>query len=121
MEDTNSIGPFLSFGIVIVFGTWLFFVIMSYVLAYKHDSYVKKHFPKLAKTESVSVFGGNWNGISSVMNIFSSTKTAPDEYVSIMRRKIRYSLFGMFLSITLLPFGGFMLLLLVLALRYWLT
>jgi len=55
------------------------------------------------------------------MNIFSPTKVAPDENVSIMRRKIRYSIYGIFLSMTVLPFVLITLIVLFLALRYWLA
>jgi hypothetical protein len=67
------------------------------------------------------MFGPTWNMETYTMNVFSTTKAAPDEYISKMRRKIRYSLLYVLLSMTVLPLGGFMLLLLILALRYWLT
>ena len=116
MENTISLEPFLFIGAIIVLVTWFFFGISNYILAYKHDSYIKKKFPELYKVETVSPFGGNWNGIRSLRNIFSS-ESAPDEYISIMRRKIRYCLYGMFLSLSLLPMGLFFLLVIYMALK----
>ena len=86
---------------------------------YAHDA--EKKFPELSKTESLSIFGDNWDVASVFMNIFSSTKASPDEYVANMRRNIRYSFYCIFLSMTVLPIGLFIILVFFLALRYWLT
>ena len=115
MKDTINLDPFLFSGAIIVGVTWFFFAIRNYIFAYKHDSYLKKQYPELSKKESVSPFGGNWWGISILKNVFSS-ETAPDEYTSLMRKKIRHSWFGMLLSLTLLPMGLFLLLVLYFAL-----
>jgi hypothetical protein len=120
MEDSVITDVYACFIIAIVVITWLSFALRAFILSYKHDSYIEKNFPELSKTESLSVFSANWDVGSVVMNIFSSTKTAPDEYASIMRMKIRHSIYGIFLSMTVLPFGLYALLVLFWALRYWL-
>jgi hypothetical protein len=112
MEDSVITDVSACFIIAIVFLSCLTFAIWSMILSYKHDSYIKKNFPELSKTESLSVFGDNWEVASVFMNIFSSSKPAPDEYVSNMRRKIRHSIYCIFLSMTVLPFGLYALLVL---------
>ena len=121
IEDNDIIAFFMSLVLIVVVVMWFFFVIRYFVLGYKHDSYIEKHFPELTKTESLSIFGINHDVFSICMNILSSTKAAPDEYVSVMRRKIRYSILGALLSLTVVPIGLFALLVLFLALRYWIT
>jgi hypothetical protein len=121
MEDNDIIAIFVPLMAAVVFVTWSFFVIWYIVLSYKHDLYIEKNFPELTEMESLSIFGRNRNLVNVCMNIFSSNKAAPDEYVSIIRKKIRYSLLGAFSSMTVLPFGLFIFLVLILALRYWLT
>lgn len=117
MEDANSILPFfLACITIIVLGTWFVFAIRIFVLCWKHDSYVKKNFPKSYQKESISVFGGNWNGISILENLFS--KTAPDKYVSLIRKKVCCAWFGALLSVSLLPMGLFLLLIFIMALAY---
>jgi hypothetical protein len=115
MQETNIITPFLYCAAIIVAGIWFFFAARYAIFCYKHDSYIKKHFPNLARQESVSIFGGNWNGIRVFEKIFSTT--APDENVSLMRRKIRRSWFGVLLSLSVMPGGFFVLLLLTLILK----
>jgi len=121
MEDSVIIAAYVRFVAAIVVVAWLTFVLRATILSYRHDKYIEKNFPEISKTETLSVFAANWELGSSLMNTFSSTKAAPDEYVSIMRRKIRYSIYGIFLSMTVLPIGLFVLLVFFLALRYWLT
>lgn len=121
MDDSDIMAFFAPLVAAVVVVTWFFYVIRYIVLCYKHDSYIKKNFPELSKTESLSVFGDNWDVASVFINIFSSTKAAPDEHVPIMRRKIRYSIYGIFLSMSVLPIGLWILIELFLALRYWLT
>lgn len=120
MENSVITDVYACFIIAIVVITWLFFALRAFILSHKHDSYIEKNFPELSKTESLSMFSANWNVESAVINIFSSTKTAPDKYTSIMRRKIRHSIYGIFLSMTVLPFGLYALLVLFGALRHWL-
>ncbi len=120
MENSDIIAFFIPLVVAVAGVAWLFFVIRYFVLSHKHDSYIEKNFPELSETESLSVFGRNRNVFSVHMNTLSSTKATPDEYVSIIRRKIRYSLLGAFLSISLVPVGLIGLLVLFLAMRYWL-
>jgi hypothetical protein len=120
MEDNDIIAFFVSCGGIITLGSVLFFIIRSFILAYKHDKYIDKHFLELSETESI-IFGPTWNMETYTMNVFSPTKAAPDEYISKMRRKIRYSLLWVLLSMTMLPLGSIMLLVFILTLRYWLT
>ena len=121
MEDNDIIAFFVPLVGVVVAVMWFFFVIRYFVLGYKHDSYLEKNYPDISKTESLSIFGLNHDVFSICMNILSSTKAAPDEYISIIRRKMRYSILGVLLSLTVVPIGLFALLVLFLALRYWLT
>jgi len=111
MEETNNIATLLYCAAVIVIGTWFFFMVRCTMLCYKHDSYIKKHFLNLSGRESVSFFGGNWSGLRFIENVLPS-KTAPDENISLMRKEIRRSWFGILLGISLFPGGLFLLVLL---------
>ena len=111
MGTHNYLAFLLDFAAIIVVSSLLIFAVRTFLLCWKHDSYIQKTFPELSKEESVSVLGGNWNGIRILKNIFS--KNPPDEYVYIMRKKIRHSWCGMLLSISLLPMALFLLIVII--------
>lgn len=120
MENTDSIVlPFFFTCVIIIIVTaYLVSMIRSFILAWKHDSYVWKTTPQLALKESVSPFGGIWNGITAFENLFS--KTNPDEYILLLRKKIRFSMLCTFLSLSLLPAVFFLLVVLIMGMRYML-
>ncbi|MBW8042302.1 MAG: hypothetical protein FVQ85_20200 [Planctomycetes bacterium] len=113
MGDTDIVAPFLDCAAGIVIAAWLALTISYFVLCWKHDRYLKKHFPELSKTESVWIFGGSWKPLKMLSNTFSPG-TAPNEYLSLLRGKIRLLVFSMWLTIWLLPIVLFLILVLLL-------
>jgi len=112
MGDTDIVAPFLDCAAGIVIATWLAFTISYFVLCWKHDRYLKHRFPELCETESVYIFTGSCSHLKTLSNAFSPG-TAPDEYLSLLRRKIRRVFLGIGLSISLLPILLFLVLVLL--------
>lgn len=113
MEDIKFTTLFLDCTAVVVVVAWFIFMIRILILCWKHDLYIKKYFPNISIKESVSIFGGNWSGISIMSNLFS--KSAPTDYIFQIRKKIRYAWLGGLLSITLLPIMFLILLVIIMA------
>jgi len=114
MNDTDIVAPFLDCAAVIVFAAWLALTISYFILCWKHDRHLKKRFPELSKIESVWIFGGSWKPLKMLSNTFSPA-TAPDEYLSLLRGKIRLLVLSMWLTIWLLPIFLFLILVFILA------
>jgi len=114
MGGTDIVAPFLYCAAGILFAAWLAFTISYFMLCWKHDRYLKKHFPELSETESVYIFTGSCKFLKMLSNTFSPG-TAPDEYLSLLRGKIRRLIFISWLTIWLLPILLFLILVLLLA------
>ena len=115
MPETHIV-HLLYYAAAIAVVVWLYFAVRCTIYCCRHDSYIRKNFPDLSKAGSDTIFNGNWNSIHIYEKILSS-RTAPDEHISLLRRKIRPYWFGVFVSLTVLPGGFFVLLLLTLILK----
>lgn len=109
MADVDIVALFMYCAAGIVIASWLAYIISDFVLCWKHDRYLNKNFPELINTDAVYFFTGSCGHLKVLSNALSPGY-APDEYLSLLRRKIRRAVFGIWLSISLLPILLFLLL-----------